>query len=157
MVARILENAKYTGNGGFPTLVPAEDFQKVQVQRKTRTAPSSKTPVQKELRRLCGGNPPKYIESQVLGILNRLAADSEVIQSPEIPPIETAEAKTLQRKLTETLSTTPVNEDAARKIAMDLAIERLNAIGPEEYETERLRRMFSKLENQTDLAVPSPS
>lgn len=119
MVARILENTKYTGNGGFPAVVPAEDFHRAQAQRKSKTAPSTKTPAQKELRRLCGRNPPKYIEGQVLDILNRLAADPEIIQSPEIAPIETVEAKALakalQRKLTEALSTAPVDEDAARK------------------------------------------
>lgn len=151
MVARILENTKYTGSGNFPALVPVKDFQKAQAQRKTRTTPSTKTPALKELRRLCGGNPPKYIEDQILGILNRLAANPEIIQSPELPQIETMEAKALQQKLTESLSTAPVDEDVARKIAMDLAVERLNAIGPEEYETERMRRLFSKLESQNEL------
>ena len=151
MVARILENAKYTGDSDFPVLVPAEDFQKAQAQRKTRTTPSSKTSGQKELRRLCGGNPPKYIEGQVLGILNRLAADPGLIQSPDISPIETSEANALQRKLTELLSIAPVDEDAARGTAMALAAERLNAIGPEEYETERLRRLFSKSDSQSEL------
>lgn len=153
MVARILENAKYTGSGGFPALVSAEDFQGVQTQRKTRTVPLSKTPSQKELRRLCGGNPPKYIEGQILGILNSLIADPEIIRSPEIPPIETAEANTLQQKLTESLSTAPVDEEAARKIAMNLAVEKLNEIGPEDYETERLRRLFSKSDSQSELDV----
>ena len=151
MVARILENTKYTGGGGFPALLPAGDFQRAQAQRKTKTALPSKTPAQKELRRLCGGNPPKYIEGQILGILNRLIADPEIICSSDIPPIETAEANTLQQKLTELLSTALVDEEAARETAMALAAKRLNAIGPEEYETERLRRLFSKLDSQTEL------
>ena len=33
MVARILENAKYTGGGGFPAMIQAEDFQRAQAQR----------------------------------------------------------------------------------------------------------------------------
>ena len=146
MVARILENAKYTGDVSFPALVPAEDFQRAQAQRKTKTAPPSKTPAQKDLRRLCGGNPPKYIEGQVLSILNRLAADPSVIRSPDISPIETAESNALQQKLAELLSTAPVDKEAARGTAMALATKRLNAIGPEEYETERLRQLF---ESQT--------
>lgn len=151
MVARILENVKYTGGGGFPAVIQSEDFQRAQIQRRSKTTPSLKTPAQKELRRLCGGNPPKYIESQVLSILNRLAADPGIIQSPDIPQIETMEAKVLQRGLTEALSTAPVDEDSARKIAMDLAVERLNSIGPEEYETERLRRLFSKTNPRNEL------
>lgn len=50
----------------------------------------------------------------------------------------------LRRKLAELLKEAPVDEDAARRTALDLAAKRLGAIGPEEYETERLRRIFEK-------------
>lgn len=151
MVARILENAKYTGSGGFPAIIQTDDFQRVQAQRTSRTAPPSKTPAQKELRRLCGGNPPKYIEGQMLGAINRIISDPGLIQRPALPPEDSPQAKTLSRKLTELLEQAPVDEEAARKAAMDLAVEQLNAIGPEEYETERLRRLFSMMEPQNEL------
>ena len=48
------------------------------------------------------------------------------------------------RKLTDLLKEAPVDEAAARRTALDLAAMRLNAIGSEEYETERLRRVFEK-------------
>ncbi len=155
MVARILENARYTGDGGFPMVIPPDDFQRVQKQRADRAAPSTKTPAQKGLRRLCGGNPPKYIESQVLSILNRLAADPEAIQAPETSSVEQPTAKTLRLKLAELLNEAPVDEEAARKTAMDLAASRLNTIGPEEYETERLRRLFKErtLPRELDAAL----
>ena len=142
MVARILEDARYIGENGFPALISPEDFQKAQDRRKVKAVPSSKTPAQKELRRLCGGNPPRYIEAQVLGVLNRLAAAPETIQLPDVPQDDSAKTKELRQKLTELLEEVPANEDAARKAAMDLAAEHLNAIGPEEYETERLRQLF---------------
>lgn len=151
MVARILENAKYTGSGGFPAVIQTEDFQRVQAQRKSKTAPPSKTPAQKELRRLCGGNPPKYIEGQILGALNRITSDPGLIQHPALPTGDTPKLKALNRELTDLLGQAPVDEEAARKAAMDLAMEQLDAIGPEEYETERLRRLFSKLEPQNEL------
>ena len=142
MVARILENARYVGEGGFPGLIPPEEFQKAQKQREARAVSSTKTLAQKELRRLCGGNPPKYIEPPVLDVLNRLAAVPETIQLPDIPTDDSAKIKDFRQKLTELLEEVPADEDAAKKAAMDLAAERLNAIGPEEYETERLRRLF---------------
>ena len=37
-----------------------------------------------------------------------------------------------------------MDEAAARRTALDLAAQRLDAIGPEEYETARLRRVFEK-------------
>lgn len=134
--------ARYIGENGFPALISPEDFQKAQDRRKVKAVPSSKTPAQKELRRLCGGNPPRYIEAQVLGVLNRLAAAPETIQLPDVPQDDSAKTKELRQKLTELLEEVPANEDAARKAAMDLAAEHLNAIGPEEYETERLRQLF---------------
>ena len=143
MVARILENARYVGEGGFPALVPPEEFRKAQKQREARAVSSTKTPAQKELRRLCDGNPPKYIEAQVLGVLNRLAAAPETIQLPDAPADDSAKIKELRQKLAELLEEVPADEDAARKAAMDLATKRLNAIGSEEYETERLRRLFN--------------
>lgn len=143
-VARILENSKYTGGSGFPAVIPPEAFQKVQTQRKERASPPTKTPAQKELRRLCGGNPPKYVEGQVLGILNRLTANPSLIYAPVPPEDEPVQIQVLHRKLTDLLKEAPVDEAAARQTALDLAAMRLDAIGPEEYETERLRRVFEK-------------
>ncbi len=77
-----------------------------------------------------------------MGVLNRLAAAPETIQLPDVPQDDSAKTKELRQKLTELLEEVPANEDAARKAAMDLAAEHLNAIGPEEYETERLRQLF---------------
>lgn len=151
MVARILGNAKYTGSDNFPAVVRIEDFERAQAQRKGRAVPLSKTPAQKELRRLCGGNPPKYIECQVLGAINRIVSDPGLIQTPAFPAKNSPQIKVLNRELTELLEQAPVDEEAARKAAMDLAAGQLNAIGLEEYETERLRRLFSRLESQSDL------
>lgn len=144
MVARILENSKYTGGSGFPAVISPEAYQKALTQRKERAAPPTKTPAQKELRRLCGGNPPKYVEGQVLGILNRLAANPSLIRALDPPEDEPVQIQALHRKLAGLLKEAPVDEAAARRTALDLAAMRLNAIGSAEYETERLRRVFEK-------------
>ena len=72
MAARILADCRYTGEGGFPSIIPKGQFQMVQVRRQERTTPCQKSPAQKELRKLCGGSPPAWVERQVLGLLNRL-------------------------------------------------------------------------------------
>ncbi len=77
MAARILADRRYTGEGGFPSIIPEGQFHMVQAQRQERTTPCQKSPAQKELRKLCGGSPPAWVERQVLGLLNRL------IQCPE--------------------------------------------------------------------------
>ena len=57
---------------------------------------------------------------------------------------EPVQIQALRRKLAELLKETPVDEDAARRTALDLTAKQLDAIGPEEYETERLRRVFGR-------------
>ena len=114
----------------------------VQVRRKKRTAPQQKTPAQKELRRLCGGAPPPWVERQVLDILNDLITHPKQLRCPPCENVPPAEVVRLSRKLDELLNTPPVDEDRAREMALHLAELQLNAIGPEEYETERLQRLF---------------
>ena len=142
MVARILENPKYTGESEYPPLVSQEQFEAVQVRRKKQTAPPHKTPAQKELRRLCGGAPPPWVERQVLDILNDLITHPKQLRCLPCKNVPPAEVVRLSRKLDELLNTPPVDEDRARKMALHLAELQLNAIGPEEYETERLQRLF---------------
>lgn len=110
-----------------------------------------KTPAQKELRRLCGGNTPKYVAGQVLGVLNCLTADPGLISASMPEDEEPDYIQALRRKLAELLKETPVDEDTARRTALDLAAKQLDAIGPEEYETERLRRVFKSAVPLKDL------
>ena len=142
MVARILENERYTGIGPFPALVPAELFRAVQ-DRRIQTAPErTQTPAQKELRKLCGGVPPGYVERQVLGILNRLIHDPQlVIYKPKNADQSLEQHR---RELENLLRSPPVDEEQARKLALDCAGAALDSIGPEEYETERLRKLFGE-------------
>ncbi len=136
MVARILENPKYTGESEYPPLISQEQFEAVQVRRKKQAAPPQKTPAQKELRRLCGGAPPPWVERQVLDVLNDLITHPEQLRCPPCENVPPAEVVRLRRKLDELLNTPPVDEDRAREMALHLAELQLNAIGPEEYETD---------------------
>ena len=114
----------------------------VLVRRQERTAPCKKTPAQKELRKLCGGSPPAWVERQVLGLLNRLIQRPELIACPVPEAKPLSEVDKLRRELDELLHCPPVDETRARRLAFRLAALQLNAIGPEEYETLRLRRLF---------------
>ena len=142
MAARILADRRYTGEGGFPSIIPEGQFHMVQARRQERTTPCQKSPAQKELRKLCGGSPPAWVELQVLGLLNRLIRYPELITCPasagELPP----EAKKLRRELDELLCRPPVDEIQAKSLAFRLSSLQLDAIGPEKYETLRLRRLF---------------
>ena len=142
MAARILADRRYTGEAGFPQIIPEGQFRMVQVRRQERTTPCKKTLGQKELRKLCGGSPPDWVERQVLGLLNRLIRHPELIVCPVIEDEPMPEAKKLRRELDGLLHRPPVDEAQAKNLAFRLAALQLNAIGPEEYETRRLRRLF---------------
>ena len=144
MTARILADRRYTGEDGFPQIIPEGQFRMVQVRRQERTAPCKKTPAQKELRKLCGGSPPAWVERQVLGLLNRLTQHPERITCPAPVAGSPPETENLRRGLDELLHRPPVDEAQAKNLAFRLAALQLDAIGPEEYETLGLRMLFQE-------------
>ena len=62
MVARILEDKRYIGTDRYPAILPEEQYRGAQERRRDRAVPTRKTPAQMELRRLCGGPPPAWVE-----------------------------------------------------------------------------------------------
>ena len=79
MVGRILEDSRYIGTDRFPAILPAEELQEAAQRRSERKPAVQITEAQKTLRRLCNGRPSAAVESQVLSILNSLAASPEQI------------------------------------------------------------------------------
>ena len=114
MAARILADRRYTGEGGFPSIISEAQFQMVQARRQERTTPCQKSPAQKELRKLCRGSPPAWVERQVLGLLNRLIQYPELITCPVLEEEPPPEAKKLRRELDGLLHRPPVDEAQAR-------------------------------------------
>ena len=149
MIARILENAKYTGIDSYPKLVDIKLFEAAAEKRQTKQRLPERTPAQKALKRVCSKPPTPEIEQQVTHLLGKLAEQPERITQPEKPP---ASAHTsTQVELDEILNTQPLDEDAARSLICKLAQEQYDTIGNEEYETERLRRLFTAFECTAEL------
>ena len=144
MIARILENPKYTGADSYPKLVDIKLFKAAAAKRQTKQRLPERTPAQKALRRICTKPPTPEIEQQVMHLLSRLAEQPERIMQPEKQP--TPIHSTTQAELDEILNTQPLDEDAARSLICKLAQEQYDAIGDAEYETERLRRLFAAFE-----------
>lgn len=151
MVARILGDQRYTGTDRFPPLITKEQFLAAQDRRKQMTPERKQSPAQKELRKLCGEAPPQYVEQQVLGILNRLIHDPQIITATT-PDISDSPIIQRQRwELDDLLRSPPVDEEKARASALGLASFMLTSIGPEEYETCRLRGIFQGRHPMTEL------
>ena len=149
MVGRVLENAKYTGADSYPKLVDIKLFEAAAEKRQTKQRLPERTPAQKALKRVCSKPPTPEIERQVTHLLGRLAEQPESIIQPEKPPVP-AHTNT-QAELDDVLNTQPLDEDAARSLICKLAQEQYDAIGNEEYETERLRRLFTAFECTAEL------
>ena len=148
MVARILENTKYTGTDSHPKLVDIKLFEAAAEKRQTKQRLPERTPAQKALKRVCSKSPTPEIEQQVTHLLGRLTERPERIRQPEK---QSAPDSTTQAELDEILNTQPLDEDAARSLICKLAQEQYDAIGNEEYETERLRRLFTAFECTAEL------
>ena len=141
MVARILENPKYTGTDSYPKIVDITLFEAVAAKRQTKQRLPERTPAQKALRRICTKPLTPEIEQQVTHLLGRLAEQPEHITQPEIT--SAPQHSTTQADLDSILNTQPLDEEAARSLIFRLAQEQYDAIGNSEYETERLRRLFA--------------
>lgn len=149
MIARILENTKYTGTDSHPKLVDIKSFEAAAEKRQTKQCLPERTPAQKALKRVCSKLPTPEIEKEVMYLLGRLTEKPERITQPTETPAPTH--TNTQAELDEVLNTQPLDEDAARSLICKLAREQYDAIGNEEYETERLRRLFAAFECTAEL------
>ena len=149
MIARILENSKYTGVDSYPKLVDIKLFEAAAEKRPTKQRLPERTPAQKALKRVCSKLPTPEIEKEVMYLLGRLTEKPERITQPTETPAPTH--TNTQAELDEVLNTQPLDEDAARSLICKLAQEQYDAIGNEEYETERLRRLFAAFECTAEL------
>ena len=135
MIARILENTKYTGADSYPRLVDIKLFEAAAEKRQTKQRLPERTPAQKALRRVCSKPPTPEVEQQVMHLLGRLAEQPERITQPE-------------RTSKPTYTNTQAELDDILNIQPQ---EQYDAIGNEEYETERLRRLFAAFECTAEL------
>lgn len=152
MVARVLEDSRYTGTDRFPQLIAPEEFNAAQERRKKMKPEYRQTPAQKELRKLCGSNPPTYVERQVIAILNHLIMEPMKIEhKTQVAEQMVQTLKQQRHELDALLHAPPVDEAEIRPKVLAYADAVLNSIGPEEFETERLRRLFMNCQPMTEL------
>lgn len=151
MIARILEDRRYTGESGFPAIIQQMMQEQALEKRSTKQVPSQKTETQKALRRLSGHTATKWMEQQVLNLFNSLARQPECIKPPLAIGHFQADERQLQRELDTVMEHQPIDEDAAQKLILAIAAAQYSALGSGEYETIRLRRIFCQLQPMTEL------
>ena len=139
MIARILEDSRYTGERGYPPVI----------DREALAAP--KTDTQKLLRRFSGRPSTAHMERQVLELLNSLIVSPEQLRLPATAPPDRSTELNLQRELDRVMECQPIDEDAAKALILSIAAAQYSAVDSHEYETVRLRRVFSGRQPMTAL------
>ena len=151
MVARILEDRRYTGESNYPAIIQMEALERALVKRCAKQAQNQKTDAQKLLCRLSGHTATERTEQQVLNLLNSLIRNPDLINLPcVVSPIPSDESQ-LQDELNTVMGCQPIDEDAAQKLILDIAASQYSVIGNEEYETARLQRVFTQCQPMTQL------
>lgn len=143
MVARILEDKRYTGTEDFPMIISSDALASAQKKRSAKQVLVQKSPAQKLLRKLSGNTATEQMERQVLDLLNGLTGHPEQITAP--PSVEkTFSTVQLQRELEIILERQPINEEEAKQLIFTVAAEKYRGIGSEEYETVRLKQIMEQ-------------
>ena len=151
MVARILEDSRYTGERGYPPVIDREALEKTLEKRSAKQTAAPKTDTQKLLRRFSGRPSTARMERQVLVLLNSLIVSPEQLRLPATAPPDRSAERTLQRELDKVMERQPIDEDAAKALILSIAAAQYEAVGSSEYETVRLRRVFSGRQPMTAL------
>ena len=99
MVARILEDSRYTGERGYPPVIDREALEKALEKRSAKQTAVPKTDTQKLLRRFSGRPSTARMKWQVLNLLNSLIVSPEQLRLPATAPPDQSTELNLQRKL----------------------------------------------------------
>lgn len=151
MIARTLADGRYTGLPPYPLLIPFALFGAVTEKRAKRAVPIQQSPAQKLLRQKCSCKVSQEIESEVLALLNKLIQSPSMLHSPCAPSGNTPAVTALEAAVDDLLRQLPVDEDQAEKASFALAAARYEALGSEEYETNRLQHLFQEMETMNQL------
>ena len=146
MVARILEDDRYTGRAPYSAIITSEQFQTVTEKRICRRTVVEKSAAQKTLRKLYGAKVTDGVEKQVLSLLNWLIRHPENIQVPTGPGCSHMDVTVVQKQLEDALAQQPIDEEMARKLILQRASAEYDAISSADYETERIRRLMENAE-----------
>ena len=146
MVARILEDDRYIGREPYTAIIAQEQFQTVAEKRMSKRTVIEKSAAQKTLRKLYGARVTDSVEKQVLSLLNWLIRHPENIQVPTRSGCCHTEVAAAQKQLEDILAQQPIDEERARKLILQRTSAEYDAIGSEDYETEKIRRLIEDAE-----------
>ena len=151
MVARILQDRRYIGDGEYPKIIDDCTFHRADQKRSKKVSGGQVTKAQKILRKKSGCQVTPQMEYEVLYLLNTLVRDPELLTIPDTPPKGNGRVGSLQAELEDLLGMLPVDEKQARQKLMETTVAMYEAIDPREYETHRMKRIFGREQRRTEL------
>lgn len=151
MIARILSDERYIGAEGYPEIIEKDMFRAATEKREKKAPAVQRTEAQKVLRRKCGCRVTPHIEHEVLYLLNTLAGNPEHLEVPKAQKQHDTELRILQSELNDMMDNLPVDETQARQKLIEVTVAMYEAIDPREYETHRMKRVFSKEQQRSEL------
>lgn len=151
MVARILQDRRYTGESQYPQIIDASIFQRVEERRSKKVSANQASKAQKLLRRKCRCRITPHVEHEVLYLLNTLLGKPDLITVPTLHQRMDSRLQALQDELSSLMEILPVNENRARQKLMEVTVAMYEAIDPREYETHRMKKVFNGVQPQTEL------
>jgi hypothetical protein len=137
MVKRVLENAKYIGENGYPAIVAATEFERVQALQASKTAnyrelSGNERLIRSRLENL--GNVRlreigSGLETRVTALLNKIIENPELLSAaPPDAPAPGVEMLRLQNELNRELTTPDFDSDRAVALVFALAAEKYAAL-----------------------------
>lgn len=151
MIARILQDCRYTGDGYFPQIIEMPLFQRAIEKRSKKATSIYPQPVQMLLRRKCNVKVTPRIEHEVIDLLNMLTDHPERVKTPELQEKPDQRLQALEKELDRVLEELPVNEVRAKELAMQVAVAGYESISSNEFETIRIQRILLQETPQPEL------
>ena len=108
MVARILQDRRYIGDGEYPKIIDDCTFYRADQKRSKKVSGGQVTKAQKILRKKSGCQVIPQMEHEVLYMLNTLAGKPELIEIPDTPAKGNGRVGSLQAELEDLLGMLPV-------------------------------------------------
>lgn len=153
MVDRILQDQRYSGDAIYPEIVSEVLYHAVQRRRAERRGVSKQTEAQKMIRILGGGKAEETLEANILAAMSHLIRNPDAVQPPESKPPDHTHHFRTQRELESVMNQQPIGEDRAAELIRARAEAAYDMIGDDEYETDRLRRIFQQAEPIEELSA----
>lgn len=153
MIDRILQDHRYSGDALYPEIISEELYQAVQRQRDARSHTKRQSPAQRMIRIMGGGRVSKAVEAGVLATMNHLIKSPDTVQCPEPSSPDQTQRFRANRELDMVMVQQPIDEDRAAELIKRIAEAEYDLIDNNEYETERLQRIFRSAEPMEELSA----